>query len=128
MAVNRFHFRERQLTNNNRLAIIQTTPNTKYIPHHYIQNPNKPGKLGVVFDAAAYFSNTCLNNHLLSRPDLLNNLVDVLLRFREGKYAAFSDIEQMFHEINVRPENQDALRILWQDGKTRAIEDHIICA
>ena len=85
-----------------------TSPITNYIPHHGIQNPNKPGKLRAVFDAAAYFNNSWLNDHLFSGPDLLNNLVGVLLRFREGKYAAVSDIEQMFHQINVRPEDQDA--------------------
>ena len=68
-----------------------------------------------------------MNDHFLSGPDLLNNLVGVLLRFVEGKCAALSDIEQMFHQINVTPEDQDALRFLWQDGKTDAIEDHIMC-
>ena len=150
MAVHRFHLTERKFTKNNELAIKhkdtineyiskgytrklsqeevnRTSPITNYIPHHGIQNPNKPGKLRVVFDAAAYFNNSCLNDHLLSGPDLLNNLVGVLLRFREGKYAAVSDIEQMFHQINVRPEDQDALRFLWRDDKTKAIEDHIMC-
>ena len=53
----------------------QTAPMTNYTPHHGIQNPSKPGKLRVVFGAATYFSNACLNNHLLSGPDHLNNLV-----------------------------------------------------
>ena len=150
MVVHRFHLTERKFTNNNELAmkyketineyiskgyarklsqeeVNRITPIAKYIPHHGIQSPNKPGKLRVVFDAATYFSNTCLNDHLFSGPDLLNNLVGVLLRFREGKYTAFSDIEQMFHQINVRPEDQDALRFLWRDEKTKAIEDHIMC-
>ena len=150
MAVHRFHLTERKFTKNNELAIKfkdtineyiskgyagklsqeeanRTLPITNYIPLHGIQNPNKPGKLRVVFDAAAYFNNSCLSDHLLSGPDLLNNLVGVLLRFRDGKYAAVSDIEQMFHQINVRPEDQDALRFLWRDDKTKAIEDHIMC-
>ena len=42
-----------------------------------------------------------------------------MLRFREGKYATVSDIEQMFHQTNVRPENQDALRFLWQNESNR---------
>ena len=67
------------------------------------------------------------NDHLLTGPDLLNNLVGILFRFREGKYAALSNIEQMFYQINVRPEDQDALRFLWWDDKTKAIEDHIMC-
>ena len=68
-----------------------------------------------------------MNDHLLSGPNLLNNLIGLFLRFREGKYAGVSDIEQMFHQISVRREDQDALRFLWQNDKKKAIEDHIIC-
>ena len=50
-----------------------------------------------------------------------------MLRFREGKYPDFSDIEQMFHLINVRPEDQHPLRFLRRDEKTKVIEDHIMC-
>ena len=68
-----------------------------------------------------------MHDHLRSGADLLNNLEGVLLRFREGNYAAASDIEQMIHQINVRPEDQDAKRFLRRDDKTKAIEDHIMC-
>ena len=48
------------------------------MPHHGIQNPSKPGKLRLVFNAATYFSNMCLNDYLYSGPDLLNNLASIL--------------------------------------------------
>ena len=150
MAVHRFYLTERKFTKNHELAMKckdnineyiskgyskklsqeeanRTTSITNYIPHHGIQNPSKPEKLRLVFNAAAYFNNSCLNDHLLSGPDFLNNLVGVLLRFREGKYAAVFNIEQMFHQINVKPEDQDALRFLWRDDKMKKIEDHIMC-
>ena len=34
---------------------------TWYFPHHPVVSPNKPGKLRVVFDAAAKFSETSLD-------------------------------------------------------------------
>ena len=43
----------------------QITSMTSNNTHHGILNPNKPGKLRVVFNAAAYFSNTYLNDHLV---------------------------------------------------------------
>lgn len=51
-----------------------------YLPHHYITNPNKPNKIRVVFDGAAKFQDTSLNDHLLHGSVLLANLVGILIR------------------------------------------------
>ena len=59
----------------------QKTQLTNYIPHHGVTNPNKPGKVCVIFDAAARYKNNSLNENLLVGPDLLNNLVTILSRF-----------------------------------------------
>ena len=52
-----------------------------YLPHHPVFHPQKPGKVRVVFDCAARFHDTSLNDQLLQGPDLTNNLAGVLLRF-----------------------------------------------
>ena len=54
---------------------------TNYVPHHGVSNVNKPGKVRVVFDAAAQFHKTCLNEKLFKGPDYLNKLIGILLRF-----------------------------------------------
>ena len=43
----------------------------------------------------------------------MNNLVGILLRFRENLFAVLSDIEGMFMQIAVRHDEQSALRFLW---------------
>lgn len=86
---------------------------TWYLPHHPVMNPNKPGKLRIVFDAAAEYEGTSLNKGLLQGPDMTNSLVGVLLRFRQGKVGLAADVEAMFHQVRVRKEDQDALRFLW---------------
>ena len=74
-------------------------------------NPNKPDKLRVVFDCAAVYHGTSLNDQL--GPDLTNSLVGVFLRFRENPVALMADIEAMFHQVRITPNDYDALRYLW---------------
>ena len=84
-----------------------------YLPHHPVQNPNKPGKVRVVFDAAACYKGTSLNRQLEQGPDLTKKLVGVLLRFREQGVAVMADIEAMFHQVRVMPPDAEALCFLW---------------
>lgn len=86
-----------------------------YIPHHGVYHPQKPGKIRVVFDCSAKFEGLSLNDHLLTGPELTNNLVGVLCRFRKGPVAIMCDIERMFYQFHVRAEDQDYLRFLWWD-------------
>ena len=66
----------------------------------------------------------CLNNNLLLELDLQNNLASVLCRFRQGEYAAISDIEAMFHQVCVPCPDADALRFLRRKGTDTEIEDY----
>ena len=53
---------------------VGTISNTTwYLPHHPIANPNKPGKVKVVFEAAARFGGTSLNEQLVRGPTLTND-------------------------------------------------------
>ena len=92
-----------------------------YLPHHPVINPKKPGKLRVVFDCAATFEGKSLNNHLLSGPNTVANLVGVLLRFRMGQVAVAADVQEMFLQVKVPERDSGALRFLWwPDGKLDA--------
>ena len=55
----------------------------------------------MVFDDAAKFNETCLNENF-----------SVLLKFQSGQYALTSDIKQMFHQVRVIQSDWDALRFL----------------
>ena len=67
----------------------------------------------IVFDCSAEYKGQSLNHHLLSGPDLTNNLVGVLCRFRQQPVAFTCDIEGMFHQVRVILEHRDFLRFLW---------------
>ncbi|XP_006813138.1 uncharacterized protein LOC102800684 [Saccoglossus kowalevskii] len=86
---------------------------TWYLPHHPVIHSNKPEKVRVVFDCAAKYQGTSLNDQLLQGPDLNNTLVGVLLQFRKEPVAIVADIKQMFHQVKVKKTDCDALRFLW---------------
>ena len=89
------------------------SPKVWYLPHHAVTNPNKPGKVRVVFDCAAKYRGVSLNDQLLHGPDLVNSLTGVLIKFRQEPIAVMADIEGMFNQVRVTPEDCDALRFLW---------------
>ena len=95
-----------------------------YLPHHPVIHARKPDKVRVVFDCAAKYLGTSLNDQLMQGPDLNNSLIRVLMRFREGPYAVVADIDSMFHQAKVDPRDCDALRFLWwPNGELHSIPE-----
>ncbi|XP_057374666.1 uncharacterized protein LOC130695542 [Daphnia carinata] len=88
---------------------------TWYCPHHPVFNPNKPGKCRVVFDLSAKHNGICLNDALLKGPDLMTNLIGVLLRFRQHAIPLVADIEKMFHQVRIRSPDGPAFRFIWRE-------------
>ena len=64
----------------------------------------------------AKINKTCLNDNLLRGTDLLNNLVPVITKFRNGKNGIIGDTEKVFHQVTVDPKDVDSLRFLWRDN------------
>ena len=81
-----------------------------YLPHRPVVNPNKPDKVRRKLNGAAKFHGASLNKPLLTGPDLLQNLIYVLLRFRQHPFAVSADIEGMYLQVGVLPCDQPSLR------------------
>ncbi|XP_066912661.1 uncharacterized protein [Clytia hemisphaerica] len=93
---------------NGHARIAKPLPDDKqvwYLPHHGVYHPRKPEKVRVVLDCGAEFQNQSLNKQLLTGPDLTNQIVGVLSRFRQGRIGVMADIQAMFYQVFV-PEHQ----------------------
>ena len=109
-------FMEEMMKNGYAEEVQEEIPNegrTWYLPHHGVRHPQKPEKLRVVFDCAAKYHDVSLNDKLLQGPNLTNDLLDVLMRFRDGPVAFTADVEAMFYQVGVPREDRDFLRFLW---------------
>ena len=54
-----------------------------------------------------------MNKRLLSGPDLTNQIVGILVKFREDYLAIMADIEAMFYQVFVANRHRSLLRFLW---------------
>ena len=93
-----------------------------YLPHHPVLNPNKPGKVRRVCNAASKYKEVCLNDKLLAGPDLLHGLIGTIFRYREGPIALTADIESMFLQVQVPEQDRSCLRFLWRPRTNEPVQ------
>ncbi|XP_068987466.1 uncharacterized protein [Bombus flavifrons] len=95
-----------------------TTTNGYYLPHHgVIKESSDTTKLRVVFDESAISTiGVSLNDILHTGPKLQEDLIEILLRFRSHQYVLTGDIEKMYRQILVRPEDRKYQLILWRNS------------
>ncbi|XP_065076509.1 uncharacterized protein LOC135700047 [Ochlerotatus camptorhynchus] len=86
-----------------------------YLPTFPVTNINKPGKIRIVWDAAASACGVSLNSALLKGPDQLCELYTILIQSREGRIALTGDVREMFLQVLMRLEDQHCQRFFWFD-------------
>ncbi|UYV61907.1 hypothetical protein LAZ67_1007032 [Cordylochernes scorpioides] len=102
---------------------LQTEPKY-YIPHHCILKA-QPNKLRVVFDASTKTTTQISLNDLLHvGPKLQNNIFSILLKFRTNSVALVADIEKMYRQIRLHPDDIKYQTILWRDRKDLELQEY----
>ncbi|CAK9798625.1 hypothetical protein ANTPLA_LOCUS1703 [Anthophora plagiata] len=92
-----------------------------YLPHHAVIKPSSTTtKVRVVFDGSAKSSSgLSLNDTLMTGPTIQDDLFALLLRFRIHLYVLTGDIEKMYRQVLVRPEDRRYQRILWRNQQNK---------
>ena len=83
------------------------------LPLHIVYEPKKPTKPRCCHDGASKLDGTCLNDHILTGPDLMNDLLGVLFRFRENRVTLSADIKGFFHQVYVDERDQFVFQFWW---------------
>ncbi|XP_043276022.1 uncharacterized protein [Venturia canescens] len=104
----------------------QTPSNMCYLPHHGVWRlSSSTTKLRVVYNGSWRLPNgATLNENLRTGHNLLPGLPDVLLRCRTHLYVIATDVEKMYRQILVHPNDRDFQRILWRPSPSDKIKEY----
>ncbi|XP_062538270.1 uncharacterized protein LOC134206557 [Armigeres subalbatus] len=94
-----------------------------YLPHHpVVKEASTTTKVRVVFDASCKTSSgVSLNDVLLVRPIVQDDLRSIILRCRTKQIMLVSDVEKMFRQVIVRPEDRPLQCILWRNSPSESV-------
>ncbi|XP_058828481.1 uncharacterized protein LOC131688298 [Topomyia yanbarensis] len=97
-----------------------------YLPHHpVIKKESTTTKIRVVFDGSAKTtSGHSLNDLLQVGPILQDELISIVLRFRLFHVAIVADIEKMYRQILVHPDDQPLQRIFWRFDPSEELTEY----
>ncbi|XP_055604085.1 uncharacterized protein LOC129752324 [Uranotaenia lowii] len=87
-----------------------------YLPHHPVfKDTSTTTKVRVVFDASCKTtSGFSINDLQLVGPVIQDDLLSIVLRFRKHPIAMVADIEKMYRQIQLHPDDCPYQRILWR--------------
>lgn len=82
-------------------------------------------KFRVVFDASCKTaSGKSFNDIQMVGEKLQHELADTLVRFRRHKIGIAGDIEKMFRQVCINPEQWDAQRIEWREDSRQLLREY----
>lgn len=97
-----------------------------FIPHHpVVKEDSLTTKTRVVFDGSAKGDlGYSVNDVLHTGPLLLNNLWEILLRFRMNEVAFVADVAKMYRQIWIHPTHRKYQKIFWRSDPTETVKEY----
>ncbi|XP_011306368.1 uncharacterized protein [Fopius arisanus] len=88
-----------------------------YLPYHaVIKETSLTTKVRVVFGGSAnMLGGASVNSALMVGPTIQDDIFTLITRFRLHKYVLTGDIEKMYRQFLVRPQDREYQKILWYD-------------
>ncbi|XP_072400311.1 uncharacterized protein [Diabrotica undecimpunctata] len=95
-----------------------------FLPHHcVIKESSTSTRLRVVFDGSCKSSSgTSLNDIMLTGPQVQPDLFDIICRFRIPQFVCTADIQKMYRQIIINPNQTFLQNILWRDDPSKPLE------
>ena len=105
--------------------LAKPTDKLFYHPHHaVIKESSTTTKVRVVFDGSAKTtSGASLNGNLMVGATIQQDLFHILVRARRHKIMFCADIEKMYRQVWVHPDDRDFQRILWRSSPQEPIQE-----
>ncbi|GFW80482.1 integrase catalytic domain-containing protein [Trichonephila clavipes] len=89
-------------------------PTHYYIPHHGVLRPEKlTTKLRIVFNGSSPTTTGISLNDILLKGEVKEDVFETISRFRRHKFAFTTDIQKMYRQILINPDQQDLQHTLY---------------
>ncbi|CAG9090548.1 unnamed protein product [Plutella xylostella] len=97
-----------------------------HLPHHCVlREESSTTKLRVVFNGSARGTNGhSLNDLMESGPNLQQDMLSLLIKWRKHRFVITADIEKMFRQTWIHPEDQKLQKIIWRDTPSEPLQEY----
>ena len=98
-----------------------------YPSHHEVLKPESTfTPCRIALNSLANFKGNVLSNYRAKGPDLLNNILRILIRFRENQVSLTRNIRKMYHAVNISIMDQHTHRFLWRVMQTNQEPENML--
>ena len=101
---------------------LKSNPPKYYLPHFGVPKDKRDESKGirVVYDGTVPFKDNAINKAVCPGPTIINSLPETITEFRPGQFAWSADIQAMYSQVGLPPEDQMYHGFLWteRDGTT----------
>lgn len=100
-----------------------------YLLHHVVlKTTSLTTKVRVVFDTSAKTSSgVSLNDILMCRPTVQEDIFWILSRFHKHQFIITADIEKLFRQIAIAKDHWDFRHILWRFNPKEPLKTYYLC-